>query len=103
LTAFASPKKRALETRSESAYLFSTFLGNWFELFTNQASGFIHKWMLEGAGVGIKRGCFEAQFRPVLRQPETAVKTSRRIFFDPAALRPKRPAAASATAMVGST
>jgi hypothetical protein len=39
----------------------------------------------------LRRSC-----RPVLRQPVTAVKTSRRILFDSAGLRPKRPAAASA-------
>ena len=42
-------------------------------------------------------------FRPVARQPETVAKTSRRMCFDSAAVRPKRPAAASARATVGSS
>ena len=31
-----------------------------YVLLTKQTSGFIHERMLEGAGVGIERGCFQA-------------------------------------------
>ena len=53
-------KECAWKTRSESACLVSTFIGNGYELFTKQASGFIHERMLESTGVGIEGGCFEA-------------------------------------------
>jgi hypothetical protein len=41
-------------------------------------------------------------FRPVSRQPETALKTSPKILFDSAPLRPKRRAAARTADMVDS-
>ena len=64
--------------------------------------GFIHERMLERTGVSIEGRCSKPESFPLVRQPETATKTSRRILFASAVLRPKRGAASSAPVMVDS-
>ena len=60
----------------------------WFEflsagqsLSTNQASGFINQWMLEGSGVVVQDGCFEVELSSGLAPAGNSRENFAEIFF----------------------
>jgi hypothetical protein len=57
---FTKRQARLLPHRSHVAAPCADEGQNEYVLFAKQAFGFIHEWMLKGAGISIERGCFEA-------------------------------------------